>query len=79
MENLIETLKIKKEGYGHFIISIEIYGKEFKTTTTNSMAIDVVRDHNYDDNCNEESYYESRLEAQESLVNEILFKNDIII
>ena len=44
MKKLIETLRSKKTGYGHFSISIEMDGQEFKTTTTNTMAIDAALD-----------------------------------
>ena len=44
MENLIETLRKRKTGYGHFNISIEMDGKELSTTTTNTMAIDAAFD-----------------------------------
>jgi hypothetical protein len=73
MKNLIETLRSKKTGYGHFSISIEMDGQEFKTTTTNTMAIDAA----FDDEDNPGAYYESREEAQEALVNEILRANEI--
>ena len=77
MKNLIETLRSKRTGYGHFSISIEMDGKEFKTTTTNTRAIDAAFDDCYDDNDNSGRYYESRKEAQEALVKEILWKNEI--
>ena len=77
MENLIETLRSKWTGHGHFSISIEIDGKEFKATTTNTMAIDAAFDDCYDDVDNSGRYYESREEAQEALVNEILRVNKI--
>lgn len=77
MENLIETLRNRKTGYGHFNISIEMDGEELSTTTTNTMAIDAAFDDCYDDEDNEGRYYESRLEAQEALVSEILRANDI--
>jgi phage-related protein len=77
MKNLIETLRSKKTGYGHFSISIEMDGQEFKTTTTNTMAIDAAFDDCYDDEDNSGRYYESREEAQEALVNEILRANEI--
>lgn len=77
MENLIETLRNRKTGHGHFNISIEMDGKELITTTTNTMAIDAAFDNCYDDEDNEGRYYESRLEAQEALVSEILRANDI--
>ena len=54
-------------------------GKEFKTTTTNTMAIDVAFDDCYDDKDNSGNYYESRREAQKALVNEILRANKIEI
>ena len=79
MKKLIETLRSKKTGYGHFSISIEMDGKEFETTTTNTMAIDAAFDDCYDDEDNSGSYYESREKAQEDLVNEILRENEIEI
>ena len=79
MKNLIETLRSKKTGNGHFNISIEMDGKELSTTTTNTMAIDASFDDCYDDEDNSGRYYESREEAQEALVNEILRANKIEI
>ena len=79
MKNLIKTLRSKWIGYGHYSISIEIDGKEFKATTTNTMAIDVAFDDCYDDVDNSGNYYESREEAQKDLVNEILRANKIEI
>jgi phage-related protein len=78
MENLIETLRKIKTGYGHFKISIEMNGQELKTTTTNTMSIDAAFDDCYDDEDNCERYYSSRKEAQESLVGEILTANEIV-
>lgn len=77
MKKLIEKLNRKKTGYGHFSISIEMDGQEFKTITTNTMAIDVAFDDCYDDEDNSGRYYVSRDEAQEALVNEILRANEI--
>ena len=77
MKKLIETLRSKKTGYGRFSISIEMEGQVFKTTTTNTMAIDAAFDYCYDDEDNSGRYYESREEAQEALVNAILRTNGI--
>ncbi len=78
MKNLKETLRSKWTGHGHFSISIEMDGQEFKATTTNTMAIDAAFDDCYDDDeGNSGRYYESRREAQEALVNEILRVNKI--
>ena len=77
MKNLNETLRNKITGYGHFSISIDMDGQEFKTTTTNTMAIDAAFDYCYDDKDNSGSYYKSREEAQADLVNEILRDNEI--
>ena len=75
MENLIETLKMKKQvGYGHFYISIELNGEELRCTTTNALAIDVAFDEFYDEQDNKGRIYESQKEAQQSLVDEILFQ-----
>ncbi len=72
METLINTLTKSRQGYGHFYVSIEIDGKEFGTTTTNTMAIDAAFDEFYDDDDTEGRYYSSRQEAQEALIDEIL-------
>lgn len=77
MKNLIETLRSKKTGYGHFSISIEMDGREFTTITTNTMATDAAFDACYDDEDNSKRFYKSREEAQEALVNEILRANEI--
>ena len=79
MKNLIETLRSKWTGYGHYSISIEMDGKKLEATTTNTMAIDAAFDDCYDDEDNSVRYYESREEAQEALVNEILRANKIEI
>lgn len=79
MKNLIETLRSKWTGYGHYSISIEMDGKKLEATTTNTMAIDAAFDDCYDDEDNSGRYYESREEAQEALVNEILRANKIEI
>ena len=76
MKNANETLRSKKTGRGHFTISIEIDGKELKTTTTNTMAIDAAFDLNYNEEDNTGSYYQSTEEAQRDLVNEILRANE---
>ena len=73
----MRNLRSEKTGHGHFSISIEMDGQELKTTTTNTMAIDVAFDECYDDEDNSGRYYESREEAQEALVNEILIANEI--
>jgi len=75
MKNLIETLRSRKTGPGHFSISIEKDGQELKTITTNTIAIDAAFDDCYDDEDNSGRFYENRREAQESLVNEILIAN----
>ena len=77
MEDLTKTLRRRKTGYGHFKIFIEKDGKEMSTTTTNTLAIDAAFDEFYDDDGNDRAYYESREEAQEDLVNEILRANEI--
>ena len=77
MKKLIKKLRKKWIGYGHYSISIEMDGKEFKAITTNTMAIDVAFDDCYDDEDNSGNYYESREEAQKDLVNEILRANKI--
>ena len=79
MKNLIETLRSKWTGHGHFSISIEMDGQELKATTTNTMAVDAAFDDCYDDVDNSGRYYESREEAQQDLVNEILRANKIEI
>lgn len=77
METLINTLRKQKSGYGHFIISIEKDGETFKTTSTNAAAVDCAFDDCYDDDDKTGYFYESRREAQEALVNEVLRANEI--
>ena len=77
MKNLIETLTKSKSGHGHFVISFDHEGERFKTTTTNTMAIDAAFDDCYDDEDNSGRYYDTQLEAQTALVNEILRANEI--
>tara|TARA_B110000503_G_C7074332_1_gene382268 strand:- start:73 stop:369 length:297 start_codon:yes stop_codon:yes gene_type:complete len=76
MNNLINTLYRAKSGHGHYRISMEMGEKQFSTITTNMHAIDAAFDEYYDDEDNEDSFYESRLEAQEALVTEILRANE---
>ena len=71
------NLRSKKTGYGHFSISIIFDGQELKTTTTNTMAIDAAFDDCYDDENNSGRFYESREEAQQALIDEILQANEI--
>ena len=77
MTNLIETLNFRETGSGHFRITFEFEGEEAGTTTTNMAAVDVAQDDCYDDVDNSERIYESREQAQESLVSEILTANMI--
>lgn len=77
MKNLTQTLRAKKTGYNQFSISIEINGQSYRTTTINTMAIDVAFDDYYDDQDNSGRYYKSQEEAKEALINEILNDNQI--
>jgi hypothetical protein len=71
----LETLRKNKISNGHFKISTDIDGKEYSTTTTNTMAIDAAFDECYDDEDNSGRYYETREEAQDALIDEILRDN----
>jgi hypothetical protein len=77
IEKAASTLSKQFSGYGHFKISIELDGEELSTVTTNTTAIDAAFDYDYDDVDNSERIYESRAQAQDALVCEILRKNDI--
>lgn len=78
MKNLVETLSKRFYSTGHFLISIEKDGKELKTVTTNTMAIDAAFDPYYDeDDNNNDRYYKSSFEAKKALVDEILRNNEI--
>lgn len=77
MQSLIETLYGVKSGYGHYKVSIDVDGQELSTVTDNMSAIDAAFDEYYDDEDNEGRFYESREEAQEALVNEILNSNKV--
>lgn len=79
-------------GYGHNEITVTVTGKlindygeekqvedfELKCTSNNTMATDAYFDDSYDENLeNEDSFYETRYEAGESLVDEVFRKNQI--
>ena len=74
--DLIQTLYARKSGYGHYRVSIELDGKQLTTITSNMSAIDAAFDEYYDDENNEGRFYESRLQAQEALINETLSANE---
>lgn len=42
-----KNISIQQTGYGHYRITMDIYGKPFSTITTDSSSIDEYRD--YDD------------------------------
>jgi len=77
MEDLINSLRRQKQGYGHSIVSIEKDGQTLKTLSANTVAMDVAFDPDYDDADNTGNYYTSRREAQEELVNQVLRANEI--
>lgn len=77
MKNLIETLTGNKNGYGNFIVAVELDGEVYSTITTNTLAIDAAFDDCYDDQDRFGSFYRSRSEAQEALIAEILTANEI--
>lgn len=76
MENLIDTLRKKQIGNGHYRITIEMPdGTIMSKVTTNTLAIDAAFDSCYNDTDNSGRYYLTREEAQMELVNEILETN----
>jgi hypothetical protein len=75
MKDLIQTLQKRFSGYGHYKISIEIDDKVYKATTSDMQAIDAAFDEDYDLVDPSDRCYESREEAQISLINEIKRKN----
>lgn len=77
MKNLIETLTGNKNGYGHFVVTVELNGKVYSTTTTNTLAVDAAFDDCYDDEDRSGCFYKSRHEAQEALVSEVLTANEL--
>ena len=38
-------IQIQQTGYGHYRITMDIYGKPFSTITTDSISVDEYRDH----------------------------------
>ena len=76
-QEIMEILRSKKVGSGHFQISMEMNGKQLTALTTNTMAIDAAFDDCYDDEDNSGRIYESQEEAQQALIDEILKANDI--
>lgn len=79
MKKLINTLRKQPSDYGHFKITIVFNDVEYSHTTTNTMAIDAAFDDCYDDQDNSGRFFESREEAQLSLVSEIVYANDLDI
>ena len=79
MKKLTETLRKKQTGYGHFQVSIVMNGRELKAITTDTMAIDAAFEESYDKQDTSGRFYESRREAEEALVSEILRANNIEI
>ena len=77
MKTLINTLRTRKTGYGHFKIAVEINNEIVSTITTNTLAVDAAFDEDYDSQDNSQRFYESREQAQEALVSEILAANYI--
>lgn len=93
MKNLkVAQIEKSFSGYGHNIITVTVSGKlindygeiqdvnnyELKCTSNNTVATDAYFDEYYDDYLeNENSFYETRYEAGESLVDEVFRKNQI--
>ena len=73
----MKELNYKKTGHGHYLITISHDGDLLKATTTNAHAIDAAFDDCYDDVDNSERIYQSREQAQDALISEILTKNNV--
>lgn len=75
MKAIRESLRFKKQGHGHYNVSLEIGNNKYSILTTNSMAIDAAFD-NYEE---DGRFYETQEEAQDALINEIFRANDLDI
>lgn len=89
----LQVTRIEKRftGYGHNEVTITVTGTlidnegvrevedfELKTTSTNTMATDAYFDEYFDENLdNENSFYESRYEAAEALIDEVFRKHEV--
>ena len=70
---LHQNVSIFPAGHGHFKITISFRGKEYKCTTTNTMAID--RKDEEERTLN--GYYTTQKAALQSLYNECKLKNNL--
>lgn len=88
----VTRIEKRFSGYGHNEITVTVtgnlindYGEEeqvedlrLKCTSNNTMATDAYFDEYYDEDVeNEDSFFETRYEAGESLVDEVFRKNQI--
>lgn len=88
----VNTIEKSPSGHGHYKIIITVTGVmvddcgkqknvedfELNAVTNNMMATDAYFDSLYDEDLdNEDSFYECRMEAAESLVGEVLRNNKI--
>lgn len=75
LKQLERKVSFSFAGYGHKTISIEYRGKEYKCTSTNTLATDRINDTN--DNYNKDSFFTTKKQAYLSLYNECKRKNDL--
>jgi|6_EtaG_2_1085325.scaffolds.fasta_scaffold06651_7 hypothetical protein len=76
-KEIIDTLRYRSAGRGHYEVSIDLEDEEMVVLINDSHIIDVAFDDCYDDEDQSNSFYESRLQAQESLVECVLRYHDI--
>jgi len=62
-------------GYGHNKVTITFRGKQYTCTSTNTSAIDRIKDDN--DGINNDSYYKTKKQAFMSLFNECKQANNL--
>lgn len=71
---LRNRVSVQFKSYGHYLVTISYYGKEYKTVTTNTLAIDRMRD---DDGIDNGKVYVTPKQALEALYNECKRNNSL--
>jgi translation initiation factor IF-3 len=74
LKNLERKISFFFSGYGHNKVTIKFRGKEYKCTSTNTQAIDRIKD---DNEGMKDSYYKTKKQAYLSLYNEVKRANNL--
>lgn len=72
-QELRHRVNVTFEGYGHYKVTIKYRGKEYHCTSTNTIAVDRMRD----DHNDSESCYPTPRQAMQALYDECKNKNNL--